>query len=42
MIATLARPALDLAAGGLIRTWLLKKHKAMLVDFLYALEIKNE
>jgi len=42
MIATLARPALDLAAGGLIRTWLLKKHKAMLVDFLNALEIKNE
>ena len=42
MIATLARPALDLAAGGLIRTWLLKKHKAMLVDFLNALGIKNE
>jgi hypothetical protein len=42
MIATLARPALDLAAGGLIRIWLLKKHKAMLVDFLNALEIKNE
>jgi hypothetical protein len=42
MVATLARPALDLAAGSLIRTWLLKKHKAMLVDFLNALEIKNE
>jgi hypothetical protein len=42
MIATLARPALDLVAGGLIRTWLLKKHKAMLVDFLNALGIKNE
>ena len=42
MIATLARPALDLVAGSLIRTWLLKKHKAMLVDFLYALGIKNE
>ena len=42
MIATLARPALDLVAGSLIRTWLLKKHKAMLVDFLNALEIKNE
>ncbi|MGA2181261.1 MAG: hypothetical protein ABSH15_16985, partial [Verrucomicrobiota bacterium] len=27
MIATLARPALDLVAGSLIRTWLLKKHK---------------
>jgi hypothetical protein len=42
MVATLARPALDLVAGGLIRTWLLKKHKAMLVDFLNALGIKNE
>src|ERR1039458_8664882 len=37
MIATLSRPALDLAAGGLIRAWLLKKHKAMLVDFMNAL-----
>jgi hypothetical protein len=42
MIATLARPVLDLAAGSLIRTWLLKKHKSMLVDFLNALGIKNE
>ena len=42
MITTLARPALDLVAGGLIRTWLLKKHKGMLVDFLNALGIKNE
>jgi hypothetical protein len=42
MIATLARPALDLVAGSLIRTWLLKKHKGMLVDFLNALGIKNE
>jgi hypothetical protein len=42
MIATLARPALDLVAGSLIRAWLLKKHKAMLVDFLNALGIKNE
>jgi hypothetical protein len=42
MIATLSRPGLDAVAGGLIRVWLLKKHKAMLVDFLNALEIKNE
>ncbi|MGA2180038.1 MAG: hypothetical protein ABSH15_10710, partial [Verrucomicrobiota bacterium] len=42
MIATLARPALDLVAGSLIRTWLLKKHKTMLVDFLNVLGIKNE
>jgi hypothetical protein len=42
MLATLARPSLDLAAGTLIRAWLLKKHKAMLVDFLNALGIQNE
>jgi len=42
MVATLARPALDLIAGGLLRNWLLKKHKGMLVDFLNALGIKNE
>jgi hypothetical protein len=42
MLATLARPSLEPAAANLIRTWLLKKHKAMLVDFLNALGIKNE
>jgi hypothetical protein len=42
MISSLARPNLELAAGNLIRIWLLKKYKAMLVDFLNALEIKNE
>jgi ABC-type antimicrobial peptide transport system ATPase subunit len=42
MVATLARPALDVAAGGLIRAWLLKKQKAVLVDFLDALGIKHE
>jgi hypothetical protein len=42
MIATLSRPGLDAVAGGLIRVWLLKKHKPMLVDFLNVLEIKNE
>ena len=29
-------------AGGLIRVWLVKKYKTMLVDFMDALEIKNE
>jgi hypothetical protein len=38
----LSRPALDAVAGGLLREWLLKKHKPMLIDFLNALEIKNE
>ena len=42
MLATLARPPLDAVAGSLLRAWLLKKHKTMLVDFLNALEIKNE
>lgn len=42
MLATLARPALDLVTGNLIRAWLLKKHKQMLVDFLDALGIPHE
>jgi hypothetical protein len=41
MILTLSRPALDTVAGGLIRVWLLKKHKAMLVDFLNTLGLQN-
>jgi hypothetical protein len=42
MVSSLARPNLELAAGNLIRIWLLKKFKSMLADFLNALEIKNE
>ena len=42
IIASLSRPALEAAAGGLIRAWLVKKHKAMLVDFLNALGIENQ
>ena len=42
MLATLSRPALDLFTGNLIRTWLLKKHNAMLVDFLNALGIAHK
>jgi hypothetical protein len=42
MLATLTRPHLDVAAGTLLRTWLVKKHSAMLVDFLNALDIPNE
>ncbi|HEX4348859.1 MAG TPA: hypothetical protein VH251_00655, partial [Verrucomicrobiae bacterium] len=33
---------LDAAAGALLRAWLIKKHKAMLVDFLNAIDIPNE
>lgn len=42
MIQILSRPALEAVAAGLLRAWLVKKHKAMLMDFLNALEIKNE
>ena len=42
MIASLARPALETAAGGLVRAWLVNKHRAMLVDFLTALGIQNK
>ncbi len=41
MIATLSRPGLDQVAGSLIRAWLVKKQKALLVDFLNALNIAN-
>jgi hypothetical protein len=42
MLATLSRPALELVAGNLLRTWLLKKYKQMLIDFLDALGITHQ
>jgi hypothetical protein len=42
MVATLAKPALEMVTANLIRTWLLKKHKAMLCDFLDALAIAHK
>ena len=42
MLATLARPALEMVTGNLLRTWLLKKHKQMLADFLDALGITHQ
>ena len=42
LLGSLSRPALNLAADGLIRNWLLKKHAGLLVDFLDALNIKHE
>ena len=42
MLATLARPALEAVTGNLIRTWLLKKYKEMLCDFLDALGIAHK
>jgi hypothetical protein len=41
MIATLSRPALEPAAAALIRVWLVKKQRQMLVDFLNALGLPN-
>lgn len=42
MIASLSRSNLDLIAGNVVRGWLLKKHKAMLIDFLDALQIPHK
>lgn len=42
ILASLTRPNLEAAAAALIRTWLVKKHAALLEDFLNALDIKNE
>jgi hypothetical protein len=42
MLATLARPSLEMVTANLIRTWLLKKHKQMLTDFLDALGIAHQ
>ena len=42
MLDTLSKPRLDLAASTLLRTWLLKEKKSLLVDFLNALGIEHE
>lgn len=42
MLATLSRPTLDVFTANLIRSWLLKKHNTMLVDFLNALAIPHK
>jgi hypothetical protein len=42
MLATLTRPALETVTANLLRTWLLKKHKQMLTDFLDALGITHQ
>lgn len=41
IIATLSKPALEAAAATLIRVWLVKKQRQMLVDFLNALGLPN-
>ena len=42
MASMLAKPRLEPAAAGLLRGWLLKKHKGMLCDFLDALGISHK
>ena len=42
MLSTLTRPSLEMVTANLLRTWLLKKHNAMLVDFLEALSIPHK
>jgi len=42
VLATLARPAMELAAGTLLRGWLLKKHTLLLADFLDALGVPHK
>jgi hypothetical protein len=42
MLATLAKPSLDAVSANLLRTWLLKKYKDMLVDFLDGLGIAHK
>jgi hypothetical protein len=41
MLSTLARPSLELVTANLIRAWLVKKHKNMLIDFLNGLGIQH-
>ncbi|HVU28177.1 MAG TPA: hypothetical protein VHG71_10645 [Verrucomicrobiae bacterium] len=42
IISTLSKPGLEQVAGGLLRVWLVKKHRTMLADFVTALGIENE
>jgi hypothetical protein len=41
MVSALAKPNLEQAAGQLLRVWLVKKQRAMLVDFLNALGLPH-
>ncbi len=42
MVASLSRPAMELVAGNLIRSWLVKKQNPMLAQFLDALGIPHK
>ena len=41
ILSTLSRPALEASAANLVRVWLVKKQRPMLVDFLNALGLPN-
>jgi hypothetical protein len=42
ILSFLSRPALEMVSDNLLRAWLLKKHTAVLTDFLNALAIKHD
>jgi len=42
ILSTLTKPNSELLAGSVLRQWLVKKHSAMLVDFLNALGIPHK
>ena len=42
MLQILTRSSMEMAAGNLVRGWLLKKHNPMLADFLDTLEIPHK
>jgi hypothetical protein len=42
MVSYLSRPGLELAAGTILRGWLLKAHKSLLADFLDGLGIAHK
>ena len=42
MLSALTKPNLDVAAAAFIRAWLVQKNAPMLIDYLNALEIKND
>jgi len=42
ILTFLARPSMDVVSDNLLRAWLLKKHTAVLTDFLDALKIQHD
>lgn len=42
MVAYLSRPGMEIAAGTLLRGWLLKGHQSLLVDFLDGVSIAHK